>query len=233
MKSLSRSFSRGSSQPRDWPRVSCIAGRLFTNWVTNRSCLSICKYIYIYNLCWGYSLTIFQLFHLVLIVGPKGGNGNPPQYSCLENPMDRGAWWATTHGIAKSRTRLSTHALISGTLRNPKEDFMLALRTGGEEHDGPACSRRKERRPYFLEARNRLQWKGDRWAILGLETEKKWRDRMAVESLYPRRYSSLFPFFLISPESSTLPRKRGDPVSLGCHLREVGGGIFPWWGGQD
>ena len=35
------------------------------------------------------------------------GNGNPLQYSCLENPMDRGAWWATIHGVAKSRTRLS------------------------------------------------------------------------------------------------------------------------------
>ena len=34
-------------------------------------------------------------------------NGNPLQYSCLENPMDRGAWWATVHGVAKSRTRLS------------------------------------------------------------------------------------------------------------------------------
>ena len=31
------------------------------------------------------------------------GNGNPPQYSCLENPMDRGDWWATVHGVAKSR----------------------------------------------------------------------------------------------------------------------------------
>ena len=38
---------------------------------------------------------------------PGEGNGNPLQYSCLENPMDRGAWWATAHGVAKSRTRLS------------------------------------------------------------------------------------------------------------------------------
>ena len=38
---------------------------------------------------------------------PAGGNGNPLQYSCLENPMDREAWWATVHGVAKSRTRLS------------------------------------------------------------------------------------------------------------------------------
>ena len=36
-----------------------------------------------------------------------GGHGNPLQYSCLENPMDRGAWWVTVHGVAKSRTRLS------------------------------------------------------------------------------------------------------------------------------
>ena len=35
------------------------------------------------------------------------GNGNPLWYSCLENPMDGGAWWATVHGVAKSRTRLS------------------------------------------------------------------------------------------------------------------------------
>ena len=35
------------------------------------------------------------------------GNGTPLQYSCLENPMDGGAWWATVHGVAKSRVRLS------------------------------------------------------------------------------------------------------------------------------
>jgi len=38
---------------------------------------------------------------------PGEGNGNPLQYSCLENPMDGGAWWATVYGLAKSRTRLS------------------------------------------------------------------------------------------------------------------------------
>ena len=38
---------------------------------------------------------------------PGEGNGNPLQYSCLENPMDGGAWWATVHGVSKSRTRLS------------------------------------------------------------------------------------------------------------------------------
>ena len=35
------------------------------------------------------------------------GNGNPLQYSCLENPMDGGAWWAAVHGVARSQTGLS------------------------------------------------------------------------------------------------------------------------------
>ena len=37
---------------------------------------------------------------------PGGGHGNPLQYSCLENPMDRGAWWVTVHEVAKSQTQL-------------------------------------------------------------------------------------------------------------------------------
>ena len=42
---------------------------------------------------------------------PGEGNGNPFQYSCLENPMNRGAWWATVHGVTKSRTSPSEHTL--------------------------------------------------------------------------------------------------------------------------
>ena len=41
---------------------------------------------------------------------PGGGSGNPLQYSCLENPIDRGTWQATVHGVAKSQTRLSDEA---------------------------------------------------------------------------------------------------------------------------
>ena len=37
-------------------------------------------------------------------ISPGGGHGNPLQYFCLENPMDRGAWWATVHRVTKSRT---------------------------------------------------------------------------------------------------------------------------------
>ena len=41
---------------------------------------------------------------------PEGRNGNPLQYSCLKNSMDRGAWWATVHGVTKSGIRLSMQA---------------------------------------------------------------------------------------------------------------------------
>ena len=44
---------------------------------------------------------------------PGGGNGYSLQYSCLEHPRDRGAWQATIHGIAKSRTRLSTLSILA------------------------------------------------------------------------------------------------------------------------
>ena len=54
---------------------------------------------------------------------PGEGNGNPLQDSCLENPMDGGAWWATVHGVAKSQTRLSFTFTFTPS-------FML-----GDDHD--------------------------------------------------------------------------------------------------
>ena len=53
---------------------------------------------------------------------PGGGHGNPLQYSCLENPMDRGAWWAMAHGVAKSQTGLKdlTH-MPCRSVRNKSE----------------------------------------------------------------------------------------------------------------
>ena len=44
---------------------------------------------------------------------PGEGNGFPLQYSCLENSMDRGAWWATVQGVSKSQTRLSDSVFLS------------------------------------------------------------------------------------------------------------------------
>ena len=46
---------------------------------------------------------------------PGGGHGTPPQYPCLENPRDRGAWQAAVPGVAESQARLSTHPSRAGT----------------------------------------------------------------------------------------------------------------------
>ena len=56
---------------------------------------------------------------------PGKGNGNPLQYPCLENPMDRGAWWATVHEVAKSWTRLSNFTLLF---------FYFSLNIGNKPH---------------------------------------------------------------------------------------------------
>ena len=56
---------------------------------------------------WIKALKILGLNQLKL----TGSNGTPLQSSCLENPMDGGAWWAAVHGVAKSRTRLSDFTL--------------------------------------------------------------------------------------------------------------------------
>ena len=53
---------------------------------------------------------------------PGGGNGNPFQYPCLENPVDRGAWWAIVCGVTKSRTWLSRHEHAQETLNSESWD---------------------------------------------------------------------------------------------------------------
>ena len=63
---------------------------------------------------------------------PGEGNGNPLQYSCLENPMGGGAWWATIHRVTKSRTRLSdftfTFILLLGRKTMTNLDSILKSR---------------------------------------------------------------------------------------------------------
>ena len=56
-------------------------------------------------------MTIIREFLLFNHSGksPEVGNGNPPQYSCLENPMDRGAWQSTVHGVSESHARVITY----------------------------------------------------------------------------------------------------------------------------
>ena len=72
------------------------------------------------------------------------GNGNLLQYSCLENPMGRGAWWAAVHGVARSQTRLSDftftfhfHALEKEMATNSST---LAWRIPGMEEPGGLLS---------------------------------------------------------------------------------------------
>ena len=65
---------------------------------------------------------------------PGGGNGNPLQFSCLENPMDRGAWWATVSGVAKSQIWLkwisSSSSSISWVSRLISEHRIRTDRSG-------------------------------------------------------------------------------------------------------
>ena len=66
---------------------------------------------------------------------PGGGNGNPPQYSCLENSMDRRAWWATVHGVTKSLAWLSTGTHTIPTKQPTEKWPNVRISTG----QGEAC----------------------------------------------------------------------------------------------
>ena len=65
---------------------------------------------------------------------PGGGNGNPLQYSCLENSTDRRAWQATVHGVTKSRTRLSMHTQAGRSLHVPQSTCSYSL-----QQNMPTC----------------------------------------------------------------------------------------------
>ena len=56
-----------------------------------------------------------------------GGNGNPLQYSCLENPRDRGAWWAAVYGVAQGRTRLKCLSSSNHYLIFKRQDLLFSL----------------------------------------------------------------------------------------------------------
>ena len=73
------------------------------------------------------------------------GNGNPLQYPCLENPMDREAWYVTVHGLANSQTQLSdfTHSLTHSKgirIRKWQSTPVLAWRIPGTEEPGGLLS---------------------------------------------------------------------------------------------
>ena len=112
------SLSMGSSLPRDEPTSPTLGSGFFTYGAT---CYLLNSNSKLSQQCdsWWDDANVDMCEHLnwcKSIVKPFAqgywlrigeGNGTPLQYSCLENPMDRGAWWAAVHGVAKSRTRLS------------------------------------------------------------------------------------------------------------------------------
>ena len=90
LECVSIPFSRGSSQPRDQTRVSHIVGRFFTSRAQGSDDKeSACNERHLGS--------IPRLGR-----SPGGGHGNPLQYACLENSMDRGAWRAAVHGVEES-----------------------------------------------------------------------------------------------------------------------------------
>ena len=116
-------FSRGSSRPRDRTQVSRIAGGFLPaeppgsprilEWVAfpfSRGSSQTRHQAGVSCIARGFACNAGGKGDPSCISGRArgGGNGNPLQYSCLENSMGRGAWWATVHGVAKSGTQLNT-----------------------------------------------------------------------------------------------------------------------------
>ena len=64
---------------------------------------------------------------------PEEGNGNPLQYSCLENSLDRGVWWARVHGVEKNWTRLRNRTQQHSTLEVSLKLWGVSV-WGGEKH---------------------------------------------------------------------------------------------------
>ena len=101
-----------------------------------------------------------------------GGNGTPLQYSCLENPMDGGAWWAAVHGVAQSQTRLSDFTFTFTFLFHALEKEMathssvLAWRIPGMAEPGGLPSMGSQ-------SRTQLKW-------LSSMTFLSWNDRPGV-----------------------------------------------------
>ena len=79
-----------------------------------------------------------QRLHIHFLLSCIGeGNGGPLQCSCLENPRDRGAWWASVYGVAQSRTRLSDLAAAAAAAGSKNDQGSYDLDT--ESKDSSAC----------------------------------------------------------------------------------------------
>ena len=91
---------------------------------------------------WLFFFFFFQYNHVTMLyqfllyseVNQLEGNGNPLQYSCLENPMDAGAWWAAVYGVAQSRTRLKRLSSSSSSSRESRLSQKLPSRLNFLSH---------------------------------------------------------------------------------------------------
>ena len=135
-------------------------------------------------------MTEWLHFHFLLsCIGE--GNGNPLQYSCLENPVDRGAWWAAVYGVAQSQTQLkwlSMHACI------------------GEGNGNPLQYSRLEN------PRDRGAWWAAVFGVTQGRTRLKWlSSSRTLQSMEFSRaeYWSEYPF----PSPGDLPKPEVEPVS--------------------
>ena len=125
---------------------------------------------------------------------PGEGNGNPLQYSCLENPMDRGAWWATVHGVTKGWTWLSDFTFQSSST------FGRILITKGK---GATLKRRSLADTTSLELSKLTSPRGDR-ANVGT-TEQSLREKRHCFLLRMCRS-------LIMRKHEISPNEEGSPV---------------------
>ena len=151
------------------------------------------------------------------------GNGLPLQSSCLENPMDRGAWWAAVHEVAKSWTRLSDftftfcfHALEKETATHAS---VLDWRIPGTGEPGGLPSMGSHRVGH--------DWSDSAAAAAACQTQmSKTRISWAVLYLVAQSCPTLWtPWFGSSPGSSVHGDSQGKNTRVGCHALLQG--IFP------
>ena len=81
---------------------------------------------------------------------PAEGNGNALQYSCQENPMERRAWWATVHGVAKGRSQPSNFHSYSGIFLSPQKEWNNVICSSMDRPNHYHTQSVRKRKPYTI-----------------------------------------------------------------------------------